>query len=299
MIAYYPIYALLWLLSLLPLPIHYAVSDILLYPLMRHLIRYRRKIVRRNLASAFPDKDTRQLLEIEKLFYHQLCDYFVEIVKLFSISKKQMMRRMTFSGLDALRKSYAEGSQLIFVYLGHMGNWEWIASLQYWLPEIHCAQIYHKLYNAVSNRMFLSLRQQFGGECIKMKDTYRRLLELKHEGRNTIVGFISDQQPKWKAIHHFSPFLHHDSAVFVGTEHIAKRLGATVYYARVTRPERGHYHCQFVPVTHSPSDYPDYQLTDHYFQMLEADIKTSPHLWLWSHKRWSRTREEWERRKLQ
>ena len=31
-------------------------------------------------------------------------------------------------------------------------------------------------------------------------------------------------------------------------------------------------------------------------QMLEQDIQDEPYLWLWSHKRWSRTKEEWLRR---
>jgi KDO2-lipid IV(A) lauroyltransferase len=30
--------------------------------------------------------------------------------------------------------------------------------------------------------------------------------------------------------------------------------------------------------------------------MLEASIRRQPELWLWSHNRWKRTREEFERR---
>ena len=45
-----------YLLSLLPLRALYCISDIE-YMMMYHIIRYRRKIVRNNLTSSFPDKN--------------------------------------------------------------------------------------------------------------------------------------------------------------------------------------------------------------------------------------------------
>ncbi len=295
--AYLFFHTLFRLLSLLPLRLLYVLSDAT-YPVVHHVLKYRRDIVRRNLAEAFPEKSGKERDDIERRFYHFFCDLFAENVKLFSVSRAQMMRRMTFGGLDEMRESFDGGAQLVFAYLGHVGNWEWVASLQYWLPDIHCTQIYHPLRNRVSQRIFLRLREQYGGECIPMRKTLRRLVGLKREGRKVVVGFISDQQPRWDSIHHFTPFLNHDTAVFTGTEHIAKALGAPVFYGHVTRVRRGHYHCEFRRMTSSPADFPDFELTDLYMQMLEADIRANPHLWLWTHKRWSRTKERWlERQK--
>lgn len=294
--AYKFYYSLCRLISLLPLNVLYVFADAC-YPIVHYIARYRVRVVRQQLRESFPEKSTKELRKIEARFYHLFCDYFVENLKLFSMSKEEMMRRMTFSGLEHVRASFANGAKFNFTYLGHVGNWEWIASLQYWLPEVHCTQIYHKVYNKIVNQMLLDLREQYGGECIKMRHTFRRLLQLRSSDKPVIVGFISDQQPKWKAIHHFSRFLNHDTGVFIGTEHIAKKLDAAITYARVTRPRRGYYHCEFVPVTDNANEYPDYELTDLYMQMLERDIRLAPHLWLWSHKRWSRTKEEWEERK--
>jgi len=294
--SYYFFYSLFWLISLLPLRVLYLLSD-LVCPIVYYVARYRRKVVWKNLKESFPDKSERELRQIERKFYRTFCDFFVEDIKLFSISKKQMMKRMTFSGLEWVKEEYENGTQLLFIYLGHFGNWEWIASLQYWLPEVHCSQIYHKLYNKTSNRIFLEIREQYGGECINMKDAYRRLLQLNRSGVKTLCGFISDQQPKWEAIHHFTPFLNHDTAVFIGTEHIAKRLGAKIVYGRMTRPRRGYYHCELCKMVDDLQAVPDYEATDLYMRMLEADIVKTPHLWLWTHKRWSRTKEEWMRRR--
>lgn len=286
-----------YLLSLLPLKALYFFSDLLYYPLY-YCIRYRRRIVRKNLIGSFPEKSTSEIISIEKKFYRFFCDYLIETIKLFTISKKQLMKRMTFEGMDAMLDDLQKGdTDLCFVYLGHYGNWEWVASLAYWTPEpILCAQIYHPLRNKAFDRLFLRLRNQFGGECIPMKVTLRRIIELKKAHRKAIVGFISDQLPKWSSIHHFAPFLHRETAMFTGTEQMGKKFGAAIYYAEVTRPRRGTYHCVFKKLTSHPAALPDFEITDLYALQLERIIQNTPHLWLWSHDRWKRTKEEYDRR---
>ena len=100
---------------------------------------------------------------------------------------------MVFRGVEQVEQAvHEEGHNFIFLYLGHYCNWEWIASLPYTIsPSIHCAQIYHPLYNKAVDRFFLKLRNQFGGECIPMKNTLRRVIELKREKRPTMIGFIA------------------------------------------------------------------------------------------------------------
>lgn len=285
------LYGVNYLLSLLPMCVLYLFSDVLYYPLY-YVVRYRRKVVRKNLLHSFPDKPFSEIVRIEKEFYAFLCDYFVETTKLYSISKENLMRRMSFSGVDDIVKDMEEHN-FCFVYLGHYGNWEWIASLPYWVPQgIRCGQIYHPLRNKAYDRMFLQLRNKFGGECIAMKETLRRIIELRNEQQKIIIGFISDQSPKKNSIHHWIDFLHQDTPVFTGTEKIGKQVGAIIYYADVSRPKRGHYHCSFKRITTTPKEYDDFQLTDIYMRELEKMISEHPSYWLWSHNRWKRTRDE-------
>lgn len=296
-ITYYIAYALWYLLSLLPLWLLYFVSDLLFFPTY-YLARYRRKIVRRNLTGSFPEKDLKEIVRIEKRFYHFFCDYIVETIKLFSMSEEQMKRRMVFKGVDHIVSAMEkEDKNFCFVYLGHYCNWEWIASLPYWCPDdVKCGQIYHPLYNKAFDRLFLRLRNQFGGECIAMKETLRRIIEMKRAKQKCIIGFISDQAPKWNSIHHWCDFLHRETPVFIGTERIGKQVDALIYYADVKRTRRGYYLCEFKPLTHRPKEVPDYELTDRFTHLLEEMIKERPDFWLWSHKRWKRTKEEWIRR---
>ncbi len=291
---YYMIFGVSYLFSLLPLRLLYILSDLFFVPVY-YWARYRREVVRENLTKSFPEKTVEEIRSIEKKFYHYLCDCFVETVKLTSISPKTMRKHMVFHGAElveeACRKS---GNHFVFVFLGHYGNWEWIASLPYWVsPEVLCTQIYHPLYNKAMDRFFLRLRNHFGGECIPMKSTLRRIVGLKKEGRPVVVGFISDQLPKWEAMHFFVPFLHRDTAVFTGAEQIGRQVKAEYFFAEVTRPRRGYYECTFKPMEYPRETVTDYDMTARFMQMLEKMIREHPQYWLWTHKRWKRTKEEW------
>ncbi len=299
-IIYYFMFTFWYLLSLLPLRVLYVVSDLLYYPLY-YVVRYRRPVVRKNLTNSFPEKQLEEIVRIEKRYYHFFCDYVMETIKLFTMSEEQLKRRMTFEGTEQIVDELEQSDkELCFVYLGHFGNWEWIASLPYWVPDkVLCGQIYHPLRNESFDKLFLKLRNRFGGECIPMKITLRRIIELKKAKQKTVIGFISDQLPKWSSIHHFTPFLHRETAFFTGTEQMGKRFDALFYYAEVTRPKRGYYHCHFKKLTESPVTAPDFELTDLYAARLEQMIKETPYLWLWSHDRWKRTKEEYDRRQAE
>lgn len=294
---YYFVFLLWYLLSLLPLRVLYFLSDLLFYPLY-YAVRYRRDIIRDNLTQSFPEKSREEIIRIEKQFYAFFCDYVVETLKLFSISEKQLKRRMTFEGADEMvRAMEKENKNFCFIYLGHYCNWEWVASLPYLMPKhILCGQIYHPLRNQAFDRLFLRLRNQFGGECIPMKETLRRIVELKRSGQKAIIGFIADQTPKWNSIHHWTEFMYRDTPVFIGTEKIGKQVDALIYYADMKRIKRGYYHCVFKPLSHNVKEVPDFELTDQFTRELERMIRENPPYWLWSHNRWKRTKEEWLQR---
>ncbi|MCD7817247.1 MAG: lysophospholipid acyltransferase family protein [Bacteroides sp.] len=288
---YHILFFLLYLLSLLPMRLLYLLSDGLFFPLF-HIVKYRRKVVEKQLDECFPEKSMQERRAIERQFYHFFCDYLVEVIKLFSISKKEMMRRMKFVGIEQVREELKD-KKFCFLYLGHYCNWEYIASLSYWLPEIHCGQIYHRIYNQAFDELFLKLRGQFGGESILMKDTLRRILTLRNQEKKVMIGFIADQLPKWENMHHWTTFLNHDTSFFIGAERIAKQVDAALYYVDVERVKRGYYQVRFRLMTLDPKEFPDYELTDQYARLLEESIRRQPAYWLWTHKRWKRTKEEW------
>ena len=296
---YATLFFFLRLFSRLPLRVHYLFSDGLLFPLAYHVIRYRRKLVSRQLADSFPEKNEQERKQIEKRFYHFFCDYIVETLKLITISHEEIQQRVKFVGIPEMQDVlHREGKPFGFFYLGHYGNWEWLASFPLWLNDSwQGAQIYHPLYNKEIDRFFIDLRQQFGGICIPMKLTLRQILTARKEGRKQIIGFIADQSPKWEAMHHWTDFLHHKTSFFIGTEKIARQVDAALYYVKVTRPQRGYYRAELVPISLNPDEMGDFEATNRYAALLEEQIRECPELWLWTHNRWKRTYEQWIQKK--
>ena len=69
-----------------------------------------------------------------------------------------------------------------------------------------------------------------------------------------------------------------------------------VFYCDVSRIKRGYYRCDMQLITDKPKEKTDFELTDLYFEKLQATIRRDPTLYLWSHNRWKRTREEFNLR---
>lgn len=294
----YYVYLIFWqMLSLLPLRVLYVLSDIACLVVYR-MVGYRLKTVRGNLQRCFPEKDEHELRRIERRFYHYFCDYAVETAKMMTISERQMRRRMVFKGMEPVCEALQQG-QSVGLYLAHVGSWEWITTIGYWLPEspdIITAHIYHPLEDNVMDRLFHRVRTRHHSVGIPMKETMRRLVKIKQEGKTAVIGYLADQGPKWQNIHHWLQFLGQETPVLTGAERIVKVTNQAFAYGEVRRVRRGYYECHVQMITREPQTMPDYQITDRYFKELEATIRRTPHLWLWSHKRWKRTREEFDRR---
>lgn len=294
-ILYYLTYTLLWLFSLLPMWVHYLISDGI-YVAMYYLVGYRKKMVRKNLTDSFPERSGTEIVKIEKNFYRWFCDYLVESVKLLTISKENLKKRMVFKGTELVNE-LTENGQSCAVYLGHYCNWEWITSLPLWVtPKAQCGQIYHVLENSEFDKLFLKLRQRMGAVCIPMAETLRKLTEFRQKQQPVVIGYISDQVPFWNNIHHWCQFLNHDTPVLTGTERLARSAGHAVFYIDVKRPKRGYYVAEFKLIARDPKQTEDYQLTDAYFKLLEASIRRAPQFWLWTHNRWKRSHEEFNLR---
>ena len=115
-------YILIIPISLLPYPILYFISDII-YLILYKFIGYRKNIVLTNLKNSFPNKEQEELLEIMSNFYRHLSDVIVESLKGFTISEKELRRRLVIKNPELSNKFANKGQSIIFVG-GHYNNWE-------------------------------------------------------------------------------------------------------------------------------------------------------------------------------
>ncbi|MCM1078201.1 MAG: lysophospholipid acyltransferase family protein [Bacteroidales bacterium] len=279
--------------SKLPAGVHYF-NSLWLSALLFHVIRYRRKLVHRQMRDSFPEKSDKELWRMERRFYLHFCDILAESVMYFGMSEEEIKRRMHFVNAEIVRASASKGRN-IGVYLGHYANWEWVSSFSLW-TEGTCVptQLYHPLENPVFDRLIAYTRQRFGGVNISVNESVRMMMKLRQQGKPILVGFIADQAPFWNNIHYWTPFLNHpETPIFTGAEKLMKKLDMDVYYLDVRQVRRGHYEAEFVLITDKPKEQPEFAVTERYTRLLEQTIVKAPALWLWSHNRWKRTKKEW------
>lgn len=271
-------------ISHIPFRILYILSDILYYPVF-YVVRYRRKIVRKNLRESFPDKSLMEIKQIEKEFYHFFVDMALESCKLISISPDEMKQRMRFVNIELANQELRQGKS-VALYLGHFGNWEWVSSMGLWLYSgAVAAQIYHKLRNKNMDKLMKVIRERFGPVSVDMYKTARYISNASKDHKPYIIGFIADQSPKKREVKHFTDFLNHKVPVLTGSEKLIKRYGYDALFVRMTRIKRGYYECEFIPLHEHPNELPDFDLTQLYFQKLEHEIRQHPELYLWTHNR--------------
>ncbi len=277
------------ILARLPLGALYVIADCVALTL-RHIVRYRRNVVRKNLAESFPDKSPGELRDIERRFYRNFADYIFETIKLLHISDKEMSRRMTFDNIELVDRLLGE-NRSIAVYFSHCGNWEWAPSI-----TLHTAfppdrgavygQVYRPLRNQLFDTLMLGIRSRFGSHSYPKKSVLRELIREKRTGLPAMVGFMSDQKPSHGDTIHVISFLNHPTAVITGTETLARRLDMAAIYWDMEKVSRGHYKITNRLISDRLDDQPQYSVTDRYAAMLEQTIRRDPAIWLWTHKRW-------------
>lgn len=279
------VYYLLKIFSLLPFKALYFISDIL-YLIIRYVVKYRLKVVRKNIETSFPQKTKAEKLQIERGFYRHFSDMLVEIPKMLSISEEEILKRIKFENYEAMTRHYDEGKSILMM-AAHSGNWEWITSMSLLLPKDKPVyQIYKKLKNDVSDQLFYKIRKVFGSESIEMKELLRKMVAMKKNGNLGIFGMVSDQSPKYTPNLHFVEFLNQPTAVIEGSEQLAKKFNFPVYFISMQKVKRGYYVCNLELITSEPTKTAPYEITEKYMELLEKNIRLQPELWLWSHKRW-------------
>jgi KDO2-lipid IV(A) lauroyltransferase len=285
---YYPVKALLYLWSLLPMPILHLQSTILAW-LMHRVVGYRRAVVMDNLRQSFPDKSEREIQGIAKGFYLNLTDVIMESLKLMSMSAANLRRRVRHTNPEVVGEMVAHGGGGIAIF-GHFANWEWLgAGMGLQLP-FATVGVYKTQSSKLANALMLHIRCRLGNEMITMEQTYRE--SLTRLQKPCYIAFLGDQVPNPQPKLYFSFLLGRPAAVQLGIATICLKMNVPLYYFDIRRERRGHYAVTLRKVPHEDllpfSKESCHALTDRHVEMLEQIIRAQPSDWLWSHRRWKR-----------
>ena len=273
---------ILYLVSRLPLWFLYGLSDILFFVLY-YLVRYRKTVVRTNLANSFPEKTELEREQIEKKYFRFLADTIFETIKLRSISASELKKRFKFKNIEEVNR-HLKNHKSVLIATGHYANWEWGSPASpLWFKE-PLMVIYKPQSNKYFENKINEMRSRFGAIMVPMKQAYRKIVSHQHEP--FIAIFLADQTPVRQESMFFTPFLNQPTPVFLGVEKVAKKTGPPVLFYHMNRIKRGYHEVIFKTLTEDPKSTADYEITKLHTAELERVIRQRPEFWLWSHKRW-------------
>ena len=281
--------AITYCIGKLPLSVLYFFSTFFLYPLTYYVVRYRRKIVQKNLTLSFPEYSDSERKDLEKRFYRHFVDLLAEIIHGYAASDEEMAKRMIYDEKDKMMvEKLIEKYGGCFFMLSHFGNWEWEADLskRFTNSKMHLVSVYRKLNSHVMDELMKSVRVKRGTTMCEMADLFRTMVRQSKEDRLYTYGMISDQKPSLFSQNYWTIFFHQKTAFLDGTERLARHFKYPVIYVHITSPQRGVYHNNFVVISEHPEQEEEFYITSQYAKLLKNNILESPHLWLWSHNRW-------------
>ncbi|MFC2086635.1 lysophospholipid acyltransferase family protein [Bacteroidota bacterium] len=280
------IYPLILFAALFPMWLNYRISDAL-FLLAYYIVGYRKKVVYKNLYNAFPEKSEYERKIIAKKFYRHFCDFIVESVALFHISKKTINRMYVYKNLHIIHDLYKKEKSFIIV-CGHYGNWEYMANLALFC-NYKLYALYKKLHNKYLDNYIKKSREKFGLTLVDKNQVLKLYIHLKEKNEISGTLFLGDQTPANYKRNHWMTFLNQPTLVYTGTEKLAKKYDLAIVFFDIQKMKRGLYHIFIYLLYENPGETGENEITEGHTRFLEGIIKKRPEFWLWSHRRWKHT----------
>jgi KDO2-lipid IV(A) lauroyltransferase len=278
---YYFVYVFFYLVSLLPFFILYGIADIG-FLITYYVIGYRRDVVMENLRLAFPGKPESELQLISKRFFRNFIDNWVETIKLLSISKKSLEKRIT-GNFEVFSDLYKSGRS-VQANLGHFFNWE-IMTLYAGISQPYTfLTVYLPQSSKIFDRLLITIRGRWGNPLLPSTEIARALIPWRK--KQYLLALGADQSPATGESGYWLYFMNRPAIFPKGPEKFARSQNLPVIMMSTTRPKRGYYNFHFFLLSDDPKSLPDGELIRQYVKHLEENLHLQPDLYLWSHKRW-------------
>ena len=280
------LWCLCYLFGILPRCVRYGVFAPFVSFVLRRVARYRYDVIIRQLRDSFPNKSEKELEDICNRYYDHLAEMIVGTLSLAAMNDKKRSRATELNLTDDFYPTI-EGRNIV-VLTSHYGFWEIALNLYLYTPNHHLFVAYKPLKSRIMDKLYSRLRSCDGVDVVASKNFMRHFVANRHgvNGKNIVVGLISDQNcPVTKGCC-WHRFLNHDSLFFDGGEQLALKFGMPVFYVELERIEAGRYRHKYTLIFDGSEEVKPHEITERYVRCLERTIEAKPEYWMWSHKRW-------------
>ena len=279
------LYGLCYLVAIHPRCIRYGVFVPIVASVLK-LFKYRKIIISNQLRDSFPDKSKEELQELCRRNYRHLAEMIVDTLSLAGINDKKRAKSTEFNLTDNFHE-VIKGKNVIAL-TSHYGFWEIALNLFLVTPDHHIVVAYRPLKSSIMDKLYKRLRNNDKVDVVPSQQLMRHFIANRNgiDGKNLIVGLISDQNcPRTKGCC-WHKFLRHDTLFFDGGEQLAVKFGLPVYYMELERIEAGRYRHNYTLLYDGKEEVKPHEITERYVRCLERTIVAKPEYWMWSHRRW-------------
>ncbi len=257
--------------------------------------RSRKRILLRNLAEAFPEKDESERRRIARECIDRFGATFMEFLESSALTREEIERRVAVEGAEHLLDARRRGKG-VFLLSAHFGSWE-IGAVRAGLIGEPIASVVRPLDNPLLEEELARRRTRFGNRLIRKKDAAREILRDIRAGK-TVAILIDQNVLAEEAI--FVPFFGRLAATTPSLALLQLKTDAAVVPVFTWPEGGGRYRLVFEPTIlasefEGPADRTERVrlATARYTAAAEAVIRKYPAAWLWMHNRWrTRPRED-------
>ena len=282
--------ALLWclcyLFAILPRCVRYGVFAPFVSFVMHRVVHYRYDVIISQLHESFPAKSDAELKEICHRYYDHLAEMIIGTLSLAGMNDKKRAKATEFNLTNDFHEQI-EGRNAV-VLTSHYGFWEIALNLYLAIPKHRLIVAYRPIKSVIVDKLMRRLRNNPEVDVVPSQQLIRHYVANRNgiNGKNLVVGLISDQNcPPTKGCC-WHDFLRHDSLFFDGGEQLAMKFGLPVFYLGLERIKAGCYRHNYTQIYDGKEEICPHEITERYVRCLEQTIEAKPEHWMWSHRRW-------------
>ncbi len=240
-----------------------------------------RRLARRNLGIAFPQKSAGEIAALAREHFRRLGANLLSGARFPMMSDDEVRDVVRLDGQEAFEAVMAEGRGAVCVVC-HLGNWEAMPRLITMLKRFRFGTIYQPLRDKPSEELMRGLRSRTGLSLFARNDGFHAPLAFVRAGGG--LGVLVDQHAGDGGV--WTPFFGRLASTSTLAALIASRTGAPLLPVSVTTEGPGRWRMTFCPpVPREPGESVE-ALSARVNVAVESMIRPSPADWFWVHNRW-------------
>ncbi|HPN39223.1 MAG TPA: lysophospholipid acyltransferase family protein [Melioribacteraceae bacterium] len=250
-----------------------------------YVLRLRLKVVKKNLAIAFPYFDKEKINKIAFSNYYNIALTFLDAMFIPKMTKEELINSVNIINNEVLIDAYNQ-KKGVFLLTAHFGNWEIGAASVGARMNIPINVLAKPQRNKLVSNWMDKMRSSFGNKVIllgaNVKEIYKAIYNKE------IVGVVGDQRgPKENGVR--VNLFGHSTSTYPGTAAIAIKLKAKLITAMVYRKNDFKYDCVFEEIKLPETEDIDVaikEINQKYMNILEKFVTLYPEQWFWMHNIW-------------